>query len=193
MKFLLLSGSFHSQSRSLSILRAVEELLPGHTTVLPRLDILPYYNDDLTHEQPTSVNALVAQVIEADAIICCTPEYNHSIPAVLKNAIDWSSRPAFNSPLKGKPVTIITQAVSPVGGARAQAHLKLVFDSTLSDMHMSHEMMITGVNVALDAEGRLTDPRIRERLQLHLLDFVSFVARRQAASDAATISKAATT
>lgn len=191
MNFLLLSGSFHNHSRSLSILRTVSEMLPDHGSTMPRLDLLPYYSDDLSQQLPMEVRRFVTQVEESDAIVCCTPEYNHSIPAVLKNAIDWSSRPAFNSPLKGKPVTIITQAVSPVGGARAQAHLKLIFDATLSDMHMSHEMMITGINAALDAEGRLTDPRIRERLQRHVLDFADFVERRQQARAAVTRSTAA--
>ncbi|MBL4585102.1 MAG: NAD(P)H-dependent oxidoreductase [Pseudomonadales bacterium] len=97
-------------------------------TEVPALNKLPIYCEDIDKHKPKIVQDFLLQVESANGILFCTPEYNHSIPAVLKNAIDWASRPAFNSPLKFMPVSFITQAVSPVGGARAQAHLKLVLD-----------------------------------------------------------------
>ena len=121
MNFLLLSGSFHRRSYSQALLRFVAEQLPEHQHVSPNLLHLPFYSEDLAGEQrPQVIVDFLQQVSAADALIICSPEYNHSIPAVLKNAIDWASRPAFKSPLKDKPVTFITQANSPVGGARAQ-------------------------------------------------------------------------
>lgn len=177
MHFLVLAGSFHSRSRTQALLPVIAEALAGHQTLSWPVQDLPFYSEDLTGEQrPGIVRDFLAQVSACDGIIVCSPEYNHSIPAVLKNAIDWASRPAFHSPLKGKPVTIITQAASPVGGARAQAHLKLVFDSTLSRIHPCHEMMIAGIDQKFDAHLQLVDAKTRERLARHLQDFIAFVA-----------------
>lgn len=183
MHILLLSGSFHSKSKTLALIAAIKSLLPEHLGEMPQLDQLPFFSEDLNQHKPEMVQAFLAQVSSCDAIICVTPEYNHSIPAVLKNAIDWASRPAFASPLKGKPVTIVTQADSPVGGARAQAHLKLVLDSTLSRIHPSHEMMISDVKAVFNDELKLVDETVKRRLKRHLDDFITFA---QGAIDSTT-------
>ena len=180
MKLLLLSGSFHSKSKSVAILNALKGYFSEHEYTFPKLDSLPFYCEDLAKDKPESIRQLIKDVEMADGIIVCTPEYNHSIPAVLKNAIDWVSRPAFNSVLKGKPVTIITQANSPVGGARAQAHIKLVFDSTLSSIHPVHEMMITGVDSVLNSELQIVDAKVEERLKRHMVNFVEFIDGKSA-------------
>lgn len=174
MNILLLSGSFHSRSRSLMLLRAVEALLPGHSCEAPHLPDLPYFCEDLNQDRPQVVLDFLAQVSRCDGIVFVSPEYNHSLPAVVKNAIDWASRPAFASPLKGKPVTFITQANSAVGGARAQAHFKLVLDATLSRLHPAHEMMVTGIGNVFDEKGGLADATLQRRLQRHLDDFLAF-------------------
>lgn len=178
MDVLILSGSFHSASKSLLIARHVQQYLAAHSCDVPRLDALPFYSEDLAANKPDTVLALLAAVQHCDAIICVTPEYNHSIPAVLKNALDWASRPAFQSPLKDKPVTIITQAESAVGGARAQAHLKLVLDATLSVVYPAHEMMITSVSKVVTAEQGITDEATARRLTRHLDGFLAFVQTR---------------
>ncbi len=177
MKLLLLSGSFHSGSRSLRIARFLRGQLAGHQVEIPALQQLPFYCEDLNRDQPASVRAFLQAVRDCDAILCITPEYNHSIPAVLKNAIDWASRPAFHSPLKDKPVSLITQADSPVGGARAQAHLKLVLDSTLCIVFPAHEMMITGVSRVLAAGDDISDPDTRRRTLHHVEAFIAFAQR----------------
>lgn len=179
MQFVLLAGSFHSRSYTHALLDVITDILAPHQCLRPALDHLPFYNEDFGGDnKPDQATALLRQVQESDGIVVCTPEYNHSIPAVLKNAIDWASRPAFKSVLKDKPVTIITQAQSPVGGARAQAHIKLVFDSTLSIIHPCHEMMITEVKNRFDAQMTLTDLKTRERLQRHMADFTQWLATR---------------
>lgn len=177
MNILLMSGSFHSKSKSLAILAAIQHYFPEHDYVLPELDTLPFYSEDLNAEKPSSILNFMDQVESCDGIMVCSPEYNHSIPAVLKNAIDWASRPAFNSVLKDKPVTVITQANSPVGGARAQAHIKLVFDSTLSVIYPCHEMLITGVDKIFDAKNTISDAEVKQRLERHFLGFIEFLAR----------------
>ncbi|WP_394240965.1 NADPH-dependent FMN reductase [Vibrio astriarenae] len=175
MKLLLLSGSFHSKSRSNAILNALKGYFPEHEYTFPELNTLPFYCEDLAKDKPERILKLIRDVETADGIVVCSPEYNHSIPAVVKNAIDWVSRPAFNSCLKGKPVTIITQANSPVGGARAQAHFKLVFDSTISMIHPVHEMMITGIDKVLDSNLEIVDAKVEERLKRHMMSFVEFI------------------
>ncbi|RLT97325.1 NADPH-dependent FMN reductase [Ketobacter sp.] len=177
MKFLLLSGSFRSDSRSLAILNAIQRRFPVHDFVLPDLTVLPFYSEDLAFPKPTAVEGLISEVASADGIVVCSPEYNHSVPAVIKNAIDWVSRPAFESVLKGMPVTIVTQASSPVGGARAQAHFKLIFDSTLSIIHPVHEMMISDIDRVVGLDGAIIDAKVSNRLDRHMNGFFDFVVQ----------------
>lgn len=174
MKIYILSGSFHAKSKSLLIANFIKDHLKNHDCEIPQLDSIPFYSEDITRNKPDCVQSFLAGINDADAIICVTPEYNHSVPAVLKNAIDWASRPAFQSPLKNKPVAIITQADSPVGGARAQAHLKLILDSTLSVIFPSHEMMIAGINKAITENGEIVDPDVRRRLIRYIEEFLVF-------------------
>lgn len=174
MNFLLISGSFHSKSNSLALLKCIQPFFGDNKTETPRIDALPFYSEDLNNDKPQIVREFLSQVESADGLLFCTPEYNHSLPGVLKNAIDWASRPAFKSPLKDMPVSIITQAGSPVGGARAQAHLKLVLDSTLSEIHKCHEMMIANINDVLDESMQVRDTKVLNRLERHIHDFIGF-------------------
>lgn len=177
MKLLLLSGSFHSKSKSLLIASYIKNYLKDHDCDISALNTLPFYSEDLNLDKPDNVTEFLRSVDKCDGIICITPEYNHSIPAVLKNSIDWASRPAFKSPLKEKPVTFITQAEGSVGGARAQAHLKLVLDSTLSIIFPSHELMITSVSKMVDENGDISDPDTKRRIINHLDAFIVFTKR----------------
>lgn len=174
MKFVLLSGSFRKQSRSLALLRIADNLLINHQCNVPLLDALPFYSEDTEPNKPQVVIDFLNDVNSADGIIICTPEYNHSIPAVLKNALDWASRPAFASPMRDKPVTIITQADSPVGGARVQAHLKLVLDAMLASLYPNHEMMIPNISSTL-ADGSIIIEKTQNRLMKHLDGFTSWI------------------
>lgn len=177
MKIMLLYGSYHHHSYTQALTRSVAGLLSDHDVAVPAIHELPLYcGGPIDAQMPDAVARYLKQVAEADGIVVCTPEYNHSIPALLKNAIDWASRPAFSSGLKDKPVTFITQAQSPVGGARAQAHLRLVFDSTLSRIHMAPEMLVAGVDQKFNEHGELVDARTRERVIRHLDDFIRFAS-----------------
>ncbi|WP_150463765.1 NADPH-dependent FMN reductase [Francisella sp. XLW-1] len=177
MKYLFLSGSFHSKSRSLAILKNLESYFDGCEIMTPDLTKLPFYSEDYSENKPDLVMELISQVEGSKGIVICSPEYNHSIPAVLKNAVDWISRPAYNSVLKNKPVTIITQAQSPVGGARAQAQLKLVLDATLAKIHTCHEMMITHVDSIFSEDMQIKDENVLRRLKRHIKDFNEFSNR----------------
>lgn len=185
MKIPFLSGSFRRKSYSQAVLDVItEETNAGIESSRFSLEILPFFSEDFTVDnRPASITDFLALIARSDGIVICTPEYNHSIPAVLKNAIDWASRPAFNSPLKAKPVTFITQASSPVGGARAQAHLKLVFDSTLSVIFPCKEFMIVNVHSKFDENLKLVDEETRSRLRLHLTEFVSWAKNQRVEVD----------
>lgn len=176
MNILLLSGSFHSRSKSNLILAGLMNYFPENQYAFPKLDYLPFFSEDLNVDKPEVVAEFLQQVAACDGIVICSPEYNHSIPAVLKNALDWASRPAFKSGLKDKPVTIITQANSAVGGARAQAHIKLVLDSTLSLIYPAHEMMIPYIDKVIDESGSIVDLDVERRLKRHFVGFVEFMA-----------------
>lgn len=177
MNPLLLSGSFHSKSKSLMLIEAIKKYLDNYSCDTPFLDSLPYFSEDLNHDKPACIQNFLSLVEHNSGIIFVTPEYNHSIPAVLKNAIDWASRPAFFSPLKGKPVTFITQTDSLVGGARAQAHLKLVLDSTLSHIYPSHELIISGISQAIGPDAQITDEIVQKRLKRHVEGFLAFMLK----------------
>lgn len=167
-------GSLNTQ-----LLKAAQEIVPsGSTLEIATFEHLPFYNQDLEQDKcPDSVSKLRRRVIESDGIIWACPEYNHSVPGGLKNAIDWLSRPAFRSPLAHKHNAIISAAGSPVGGARAQAHLKLILDSTLALLFPHHEMLVGDASSKFDTEGKLTDRTTRDRLQKFLSEFVGWIER----------------
>ncbi|MDD7805264.1 MAG: NAD(P)H-dependent oxidoreductase [Endozoicomonas sp. (ex Botrylloides leachii)] len=177
MKLMFLAGSFRKKSATQGIIRTIVENATDYQYCAPRIDKLPFYSEDLDgSHRPDIVIDFINQVSGVDGIVLCSPEYNHSIPAVLKNAIDWASRPAFKSSLKDKPITIISQTNSEVGGARLQAHLKLVLDSTLSRIYPSHEMMISNISTKISDEQRVIDDITVSRLKRHINMFISFIA-----------------
>jgi chromate reductase len=158
LKLLGLSGSIRKASTNTIILRSLAERLDGKAsmTVFP-LNEVPIYNGDLDGEHlPEAVRALKAAITEADGLILCTPEYNHGMPGMLKNALDWASRPVFISPLKNKPVLLMTSSPGYVGGARAHAQMQETLASTLARVVLRPQVVIAGVNNKI-ADGKLTD------------------------------------
>lgn len=179
MNILGISGSLKQASLNTMLLHNVERVLPSHSTLqIQRLDDIVLYNEDLDKEQkPDSIHAFINNIQNADALLFATPEYNHSIPGVLKNAIDWASRPAFESPLKNKPCAIMTASNSPVGGARAQADLKNVLSSTLSIVYPSVEYRMPAAQEKFDTSGVLIDETAHRRLHSYVNGFMRWVSR----------------
>ena len=175
MNILLLSGSFREGSFNNILLEKTKSFLSDHTTTNYAIEQLPFYADKLDGEnRPEVVNNFIAEVEAADAIIIATPEYNHSIPAVLKNAIDWASRPAFESPLKGKRVTILSASPSPAGGVHAQAHLKQILDSTLSVIFPAIAYTLADAYKKVD-NGHLIDEQAIIRMERHINNFIEWI------------------
>jgi chromate reductase len=163
-RLLGLPGSIREKSVSRAVLRTLAETLPANVsmTIFDLADI-PLYNHDLEGDKPASVRALHEAVVACDGIVVLSPEYNHGMSGVIKNAIDWVSRPGYASVLKDKPVMILTTSESPLGGARAQADLHKMFLSTLSRIAPGREVSIGGTGKAVVA-GRLVDEGVMKRI-----------------------------
>ncbi len=163
MKVLAMVGSLRKGSYNKLALRAAMELKPaGMEIAVGEIGDLPLYNDDVREAgYPPPVQKLREQVRVADALLFVTPEYNYSVPGVLKNAIDWCSRPP-DQPLDGKPAAIMGASTGKLGTARAQYHLRqiCVFVNVLPVNRP--EVMLAGAAKLFDTEGRLSDEPTRK-------------------------------
>jgi chromate reductase len=155
-----LSGSLRRGSYNSAAVRAAQALLPENAE-LQILDLaqIPFFNEDLEAEgMPSSVAELRAALEAADAVLMATPEYNFSLPPVLKNALDWASR-GDKPPLAGKPVAIMSASIGWLGGARVQYHLRQVCGA-LNMLPLNRpEVFIGNAQEKFDEEGNLIDQR----------------------------------
>ncbi len=169
-----IAGSLRAGSYNQALVKAAQEIAPSGMRIdLFDLAGIPLYNADLDTDalRPAAVEQFKQALAEADAVLFVTPEYNHSIPGVLQNAIDWASRPARRSPLAGKPVAMMSASPGAIGGARAQEQLKLVLLSTLA-LVMPHPGVLVGkATQKFDETGRLIDEPTRRFLRQFLEDF----------------------
>lgn len=158
IKLAAISGSLRAASANTAVLRTLQDLMPaGVEMELLPLDGLPLYNQDLDGtEPPPQVAAFKASVAAADGLVICTPEYNFGIPGVLKNALDWASRPAFASPLKHKPALMMSCSPAFTGGARAHAQLRETLAGALSRVVVRPPVVIGGVHTKIQ-QGLLAD------------------------------------
>jgi chromate reductase, NAD(P)H dehydrogenase (quinone) len=153
-----MSGSLRAGSFSNAILRTMRERF-AHRADLEVYDLerIPLYNQDFEGDKrPPAVKRMLADIEAADGLVFCAPEFNHSIPGVLKNAIDWASRPAFQSVLAYKPVAIMATSRGPLGGARCLEHMKVALDSCLCRVTLAREVIITAAESKIK-DGRLVD------------------------------------
>ena len=181
VRILGIAGSLRRASFNAAALRAAQELAPDGLQIEP-FDIapIPVYNEDVRQQGfPPPVEDLRAKIKAADGLLIVTPEYNYSIPGVLKNAIDWASRPP-EQPFDGKPVGIMGASGGGFGTARAQYHLRQCF-VFLNGLVMNRpEVMIPSAQTKFDADGKLTDQPTRDFMQAHLVAFKAWVLRTRA-------------
>lgn len=174
IRILGISGSLRAGSLNTGLLLAAgEELPPGAQMEVARIDDLPLYNADL--EDVVAAERLKAQIAAADAVLIASPEYNYSIPGPLKNAIDWASRPGFDSVFRGKLVGIIGASGSPVGTARGQAHLKNVLLAMVASPFPWREVTVGGARSKFE-EGKLVDDATRQMLREYVAALVERAA-----------------
>jgi chromate reductase len=164
LRVLAVSGSLRRGSYSTGLLRAADENAPEGIAVelFQGLDLIPAFNQDLEHDPPEPVRELDALIDAADALLIATPEYNGSIPGVLKNALDWASRPHGEAGLTGKPVAVIGSSPSPFGAAWAQEHLRRAL-ALSGAVVLEQELKIGRVDERF-VDGELVDRGTREEI-----------------------------
>lgn len=164
-KIAVLVGSLRKESFSRKIARNIEALAPAGLT-FEEIDIskVGHYNQDLDGNEPAEWLDLRAKIKSADAVLFVTPEYNRSVPGVLKNAIDIASRPYGKSAFDGKPAAVISNSPGNIGGFGAHHHLR----QTLAFLNMptlqQPEMYLSGVGGWFDEAGKITDPKTQDFL-----------------------------
>lgn len=173
MRILAISGSLRRDSHNTTLLRAAATLLPPgvELVVYDRLKAIPPYDDDDRQAgRPPAVEDLWRAVEQADGVLVSTPEYNHSIPGQLKNALDWLSRPLADSPLRNKPAAVIGASTGMFGAVWAQAELRKVL-SAIGARVLDRELPVPSADELL-ADGVITD----EELETALADLVAALA-----------------
>lgn len=176
LSILALSGSLRQASTNTALLRAAAEAAPaGVTVTVYDYADVPLYNDELG--VPASVESLKAAIAAADGVLIATPEYNYSLSGVLKNAIDWASRPAYRSPFHDKPTGVVSAAASFAGGARAQQHLKTILLGMGTPVFPWPEFLVGSAHQKF-VDGRLTDEKTREFLSEYMTGFAAWVRRQ---------------
>lgn len=167
LQVLGIAGSLRRRSYNRALIETAREIAPSRM-VIQATDLaqIPLYNADVQAEgDPPPVVALKAQVSAADALLIATPEYNHLLSGVLKNAIDWVSRPPAGSPFRRKPAAIMGASGGPTGTARAQLALRQVLASVECYVLPSPQVLIANAADRFDADGHLTDERAREQVR----------------------------
>ncbi len=174
-----IAGSLRRLSDNRGLIRAAAELAPpGMTVFVHDLIDVPFYNGDVeAHGDPEAVVRLKRAIADADGLLIASPEYNHCVPGVLKNAIDWASRPARRSVLTGKPVAIMGASTGRGGTARAQAHLRDGLAYTNGLVLPLPEVLVSDAATRFDQESNLVDPETRQDVRDLLVAFAAWVRR----------------
>jgi len=177
-KILGISGSMRKRSFNTALLRAAQELLPPEAT-LEIFDIskFPLFNQDMEATPPAGVVEFKLKIRGSDAILFAAPEYNFSVSALLKNAIEWANRPSKDNAWDGKPALITSASTGARGGARAQLHLRQI----LSDVNMfplnKPQLLVGNAREAFDSDLRLIDETHRQTLKQLLAALVAWSAK----------------
>ena len=180
VRILGIAGSLRRQSYNRGALRAAQELAPDDAEIeIFELDGIPIYNQDDEQDPPARVVELKERLRAADALLIVTPEYNYSVPGVLKNAIDWASRPYGDNAWTGKPAAIMGASVGNIATARAQYHLRQIFVFLNVFPLNQPEVMIGNAAARFDADGNLTDEDTREHIRRQLVNLVTWTRQLQ--------------
>ena len=186
MRVLGISGSLRRDSYNSMLLRAAAELLPpgARLEVYDGLKAIPPYDADDEPDTPDAVRELRERIAEVDAVLIATPEYNASVPGVLKNALDWVSRPHATNSLRGKPVAVVGASTGMFGAVWSQAETRKVLQ-TIGARVLDRELPVSEADERFDADGRLDDPDLREVYAEILAELAEAVEARQAALERA--------
>lgn len=158
LRLLGVSGSLRRASNNTALLRTLQDSMSANIEMsVKTLHGIPLYDQDIENDDiPQAVREFRTAIEDSDGLIICSPEYNCGIPGVLKNALDWASRPVSGSPMKDKPVLIVTSSPAFTGGVRAQAQLREVLTGMLARVIVWPQVVIAGVHGKVQS-GRLVD------------------------------------
>jgi chromate reductase len=180
IRILGIAGSLRRESYNRAALRAAAQLVPKDASLdIFELDGIPGFNQDEEQNPPAKVVELKRRIREADAVLFVTPEYNYSVPGVLKNAIDWASRPYGDSAWSGKPAAIMGASIGAIGTARAQYHLRQIMVFLNMFPLNQPEVMIGHAAERFDKNGNLTDEKTRDFIRQLLANLVPWTRRLQ--------------
>lgn len=178
VRILGIAGSLRRESYNRAALRAAVQLVPQDATLeVFDLDGIPAFNQDKEQNPPVKVVELKRRIRDVDAVLFVTPEYNYSIPGVLKNAIDWASRPYGDSAWSEKPAAIMGASVGAIGTARAQYHLRQIMVFLNMFPINQPEVMIGHAATRFDKDGNLTDDATKDFIRQLLANLVAWTRR----------------
>jgi chromate reductase, NAD(P)H dehydrogenase (quinone) len=179
-----IAGSLRAASFNRALLSAARDLAPPELIIEVReLKDLPLFNEDLERDGvPAAVGDLRSAVRSADGLLLVTPEYNHGVPGVLKNAVDWLSQPLRHSALEGKPAALMGASTGLAGTARSQSQLRQAFVLTNSPVMQQPEVLVARAHEKFDAMGRLTDPPTQQFVAAFLTRLAQWLAQQKRAT-----------
>ncbi len=178
LKILAFAGSLRKGSYNKALIRCAVKVAPQNLAIeVFDLEGIPPYNADLEKTPPQRVVEFKEKIRGADALLMATPEYNYSISGVLKNALDWASRPKEDTPLMGKPVAIMSASTGVLGGARAQYHLRQCF--VFLDMHPVNDpqVMLAHADKNVGADGEINNEQTQKLVRQLLEALAAWVIR----------------
>jgi chromate reductase len=178
VRILGIAGSLRRGSYNHAALRAAKLLVPENSEIdIFPIDEIPMFNEDDEKRPPSSVVALKQRIRSANSVLIVTPEYNYSIPGLLKNAIDWASRPYGDSAWSGKPAAIMGASLSPIGTARAQYHLRQILVALNLFPLNQPEVIIADAAHRFDENGNLIHEPTKQLIRELLKNLVDWTRR----------------
>ena len=172
------AGSLRKASYNRALLSAALELVPQDAALeIFDLEGIPPFNQDMENVPPERVKEFKSKVRSADAILIATPEYNYSVPGVLKNALDWASRPPKDNAFDSKPVALMGASTGMLGTVRAQYHLRQTFVILNAHPLNRPEVMVPFAQEKIDGNGRVTDQKTRDKIRELLESLVAWTRR----------------
>jgi chromate reductase len=181
IKVLGFAGSLRQGSYNKALLRSAADLVPDDMQLeISDLEGIPPFNQDTEQNMPNKVREFKTKIREADGILIATPEYNFSVPGVLKNAIDWASRPYGDNPFDGKPVAIMSASPGMLGGANAQFHLRQT--CVFLNMYPINKplVIVTFAQDKFDTNGKLVDDNTKKFLRQLLENLANWTRKLSA-------------
>jgi chromate reductase len=172
------AGSLRKASYNRALLSAALELIPQDAALeIFDLEGIPPFNQDMETVPPERVKEFKSKIRSADAILIVTPEYNYSVPGVLKNALDWASRPPKDNAFDGKPVALMGASTGMLGTARAQYHLRQTFVILNAHPLNRPEVMVPFAQEKIDANGKLSDQKTGDKIRELMESLVAWTRR----------------